>query len=71
MEQSKLDRINELYRKSKEKELTPEEKEEQKLLREEYVRLVHNNLRGQLDNIRFVNPDGTVTAAGPKTKNNG
>lgn len=63
MEQSKIDRINELYKKSKSLGLTDEEKYEQKLLREEYVRLVHNNLRGQLDNIRFVNPDGSLSKA--------
>lgn len=69
MEQSKLDRINELARLSKTRELTPDEKSEQKKLREEYVRLVHNNLRGQLENIRIVEPDGTVREL--KGKNNG
>lgn len=62
MEQSKLDRINELARLSKTRELTQAEKAEQKKLRTEYVRLVHNNLRGQLDNIRIVEPDGTIRA---------
>jgi len=38
MEQSKMERINELARKCKcGEELTPEEKEEQKQLREEYI----------------------------------
>lgn len=60
MEQSKLDRINELARASKVRELTPAEKEEQKKLRTEYVKLVHDNLRGQLQNISVVEPDGTV-----------
>lgn len=68
MEQPKLDRINELYRKSKAEGLTEEEKEEQKMLRKEYVQLVHNNLRGQLDNIQFINPDGTITDAKPRNK---
>lgn len=68
MEKSKLDRINELYRKSKSEGLTQEEKGEQETLRKEYVQLVHNNLRGQLDNIRFLNPDGTVTDARPRNK---
>lgn len=62
MEQDKLNRINELARLSKTRELTPDEKAEQKKLREEYVRLVHNNLRGQLENIRVVDTDGTVRA---------
>lgn len=66
MQQSKLDRINELYRKSKAEGLTDEEKIEQQELRKEYVRLVHNNLRGQIENISFVNPDGSVTPAKKK-----
>lgn len=69
MEQDKLNRINELARLSKTRELTPDEKAEQKKLREEYVQLVHNNLRGQLENIRVVEPDGTVRAL--KEKSNG
>ena len=37
MKQEQIDRINELARKSKVTELTPEEKEEQKKLRTEYI----------------------------------
>ena len=37
MEQSKIDRINELYRKSKAEGLTEAEKNEQALLRKEFV----------------------------------
>lgn len=62
MEQSKLDRINELARLSKARELTNAEKSEQKKLRDEYIRLVHNNLRGQLQNIRIVEKDGSITS---------
>ncbi len=62
MEQSKLDRINELARLSKKRELTNAEKSEQKKLRDEYIRLVHNNLRGQLQNIRIVEKDGSITS---------
>ena len=69
MEQSKLDRINELARKSKSVGLTDEEKEEQAILRKEYVQLVHNNLRGQLQNISILNEDGTVTHLKDKGKN--
>lgn len=69
MEQSKLDRINELYRKSKAEGLTEQEKEEQQRLRKEYVQLVHNNLRGQLENVSFLNPDGSITPAKPRKGN--
>lgn len=62
MEQSKLDRTNELARLSKTRELTNAEKSEQKKLRDEYIRLVHNNLRGQLQNIRIVEKDGSITS---------
>lgn len=62
MEQKKLDRINQLARESKVRELTAEEKAEQKKLRDEYVKLVHDNLRGQLQNIRIVEPDGSITS---------
>ena len=50
MEKTKIDRINELGRLSKERELTPEEKEEQKLLREEYLKFFRASLREKLPN---------------------
>ena len=45
MEKVKVDRINELARLSKERELTTEEREEQKALREEYIAEVRRTLR--------------------------
>lgn len=45
MEKSKIDRINELGRLSKQRELTEEEKAEQKALREEYLAEVRAQLR--------------------------
>ena len=51
MEQKKIDRINELYKKSKAEGLTPEEAKEQKILRKEYMELIRVNLRSQLNNI--------------------
>lgn len=68
MEQGKLNRINELARKSKSTGLTEEEKKEQAALRKEYIALVHNNLRGQLENITLLNPDGSVTHLKDKEK---
>ena len=45
MEKVKVDRINELARISKKRELTEAEKAEQKLLREEYLAYVRSQLR--------------------------
>ena len=47
MEKTKVDRINELARISKERELTDAEKEEQKVLRAEYIAEFKKTLRGQ------------------------
>lgn len=52
-------RINELYHKSQQGELTLEEKEEQKALRQRYIDSVRGNLRGQLENMTIERPDGT------------
>ena len=46
MEKEKIERINELGRLSKERELTEDEKAEQKALREEYLKYVRQTLRG-------------------------
>ena len=59
-------RINELYHKSKAEGLTPEEKEEQAKLRQEYIANVRANLRGQLNNIDIVNADGSIENLGEK-----
>ena len=59
MEQNLLDRINELAHISKERELTEEEKAEQKALREEYRIQFRASLQGILDNTVIIRPDGT------------
>ena len=58
--QKEIDRINELYRKAKEKGLTEAEAQEQKTLRAEYISAFKNNLRGTLDTIKIQYPDGTL-----------
>ncbi len=58
MDQSKIDRINELARKSRETELTEEEKQEQQKLRQEYIAAFRNNLRGTLNNLVIVDENG-------------
>ena len=56
----KINRINELYRKSKAEGLTEEEKKEQELLRKEYIANVRKNLRVQLDNIDIINEEKQI-----------
>lgn len=51
MDEKKIQRINELAKKAKTAQgLTPEEKEEQALLRREYLDAVRGNLEAQLNN---------------------
>ena len=60
MEQAKIDRINELARKSRTPAgLTPEEKREQAALRQEYVAAVRASFTAQLDSTYIQYPDGT------------
>lgn len=47
MEKIKIDRINELAGIAKERELTAEELEERRILREEYLSEVRRQLRGE------------------------
>lgn len=57
LNKEKIERINELARKSKSEGLTPEEKEEQAQLRKEYLGKFREHFKGQLDSIRFVDDD--------------
>lgn len=54
MEQAKIDRINALAKKSKTVGLTPEEKEEQAILRKEFLEDFRAAFKQQLDRIEFV-----------------
>ena len=69
MDAQKIQRINELYRKTKAEGLTEAERQEQKLLRAEYLESVKRNLRGQLNNIDIEEKDGTVINLGEKYGN--
>ena len=62
----KIQRINELARRSKAEGLTEEEKKEQQLLRKEFLASVRMNLKSQLDNIDILNKDGSVENLGEK-----
>lgn len=50
----KIERINELARKSKIEELTESEAAEQQRLRAEYIQSFRKNLKSQLENIEIV-----------------
>lgn len=57
MEQAKIDRINALAKKSKTVGLTPEEKEEQAILRKEFLEDFRARFKQQLDFIEFVDEE--------------
>ena len=56
----KIQRINELYHKSKQEGLTEAELSEQKALRKEFIEAIRGNLKNSLNSITIVNPDGTT-----------
>ena len=59
MEKQKLDRINELARESKTRDLTDDEKAEQTQLRQEYINEFRASFGAMLDNTVIQYPDGT------------
>ena len=59
MEKEKIERINELSRIARTRELTDAEKEERAALRTEFIRDYRASLSGILDNSVIVRPDGT------------
>ena len=66
MDDKMINRINELYRKSKAEGLTSAEAEEQAVLRRQYIDAFKRNLRGQLNNIDIKEKDGSITNLGEK-----
>lgn len=68
MDPKKLQRINELARKSKAEPLTDEEKKEQQCLRAEYIEEYRASLRGILENTVIQRPDGTKEKLKKKDK---
>lgn len=66
MNEEKIARINELARKSKAEGLTEAERQEQALLRQEFIANFRRNLKAQLDNIDLVDEDGTIENLGEK-----
>ena len=68
MTEEKIARINELARKSRTEGLTPEEKEEQAVLRKEYLAAIRQSLESQLSGISILEPDGSVHPLEKKDK---
>ena len=66
MDQKKIDRINELSKKSKTIGLTEAEKAEQTELRNEYRAAFRRSLSSQLENTYIMEPDGTKHKASEK-----
>ena len=69
MTQEKIDRINELAKKQKTVGLTEEEKQEQYLLRREYIDSFKQSLVSQLENTYIVQTDGTKKKVTAKDEN--
>lgn len=63
MDEQRITRINELYHKAQNGGLTEEEKEEQTRLRAEYIAAIRQNLRGTLEQVSIVQPDGSIVKA--------
>lgn len=53
MDKNKIERINELARKKKEKGLTEKEQAEQNELRQEYLKCIRENFRQTLESIEI------------------
>ena len=60
MEHEKIERINELARLAKERQLTHEELVERAALRKEYQDGFRENMRQVLEGVRLQRPDGTL-----------
>lgn len=68
MEQKKIDRINELAKLAKERELTAEEQEERAVLRREYIDSFKRSLVSQLETTYIVDEKGNKKKVERKSK---
>lgn len=68
MDQKKIDRISELTRISRERELTPEEQQERAILRGEYIEAFKQSLISSLDNTYIVDEKGNKRKVERKAK---
>ncbi|WNB90292.1 DUF896 domain-containing protein [Bacillus sp. NEB1478] len=58
LSKEKLQRINELSKKSKQTQLSASEKAEQKKLREEYLKVFRKSFKQDLHGVTFIDPEG-------------
>jgi len=65
MEKHKVDRINELARKSKAEGLTEAEKAEQHMLRQEFLDEIRADVKASLDSIEIVDDAGPANGEMP------
>lgn len=61
MDQANIQRINELTRLARQRELTSEEQAERAELRRAYVESMKQSLRSEIDRIRIVDEQGNKT----------
>lgn len=66
MDKKQLERISELTRISRERELTPEEQAERQALRAAYLAAIRADMTATLNNVSIAEPDGTVRPLKPK-----
>ena len=59
LSQEKIDRINELSKKSKTAGLSIEEAKEQTKLRQEYLTSFRSSMRETIENVQVIDPEGT------------
>lgn len=68
MDEKKIQRINELSKKSKTVGLTDAEKSEQQALRQEYIQAFRGNLQSTLDSVVIMDKHGNKTPLKKKDK---
>ncbi|MEG0864621.1 MAG: DUF896 domain-containing protein [Clostridia bacterium] len=61
MEHEQIERINELARLSRQRELTGQEQSERDSLRKEYIAAFRQNTQAVLNSVRVEQPDGTLS----------
>lgn len=69
IDQKMIDRINELARKSREGQLTDDEKKEQQELRQKYIEAYRESMKAQLNSIVLVDEHGNKTKLKQKKPN--